>query len=178
MSYIDRSLIPGEAVQYRTRLHWIVMIGPFLWALAIAAGGAALLAYASSEMHGAPGAAEPPPVDRSVLLWAAAGMFVLAFLMVLLARWRRSATEMAVTNKRVLIKKGMLTHRSVEIVLSKIESVIVDQAIGGRILGYGTIVVRGTGGTPEPFAKIAHPLEFRKQVQQQIDQLPQTTPTS
>jgi hypothetical protein len=36
------------------------------------------------------------------------------------------------------------------------------------MLGYGTIVVIGTGGTPEPFRKVAHPLEFRSQVQQQI----------
>ena len=39
----------------------------------------------------------------------------------------------------------------------------------GRVMGYGTIVVIGTGGTSEPFHKIAHPLEFRNQVQQQIE---------
>jgi len=39
----------------------------------------------------------------------------------------------------------------------------------GRLLGYGTVVIHGTGGTPEPFVKIAHPSEFRREVQQQID---------
>ena len=34
-------------------------------------------------------------------------------------------------------------------------------------------VVRGTGGTPEPFATIAHPLEFRRRVQEQIEKLPE-----
>jgi hypothetical protein len=36
------------------------------------------------------------------------------------------------------------------------------------MLGFGTVIIRGTGGTPEVFEKIAHPLEFREQVQSQI----------
>jgi hypothetical protein len=39
------------------------------------------------------------------------------------------------------------------------------------MLGYGTVVVIGTGGTSEPFHKVAHPLEFRNQVQHQIEKL-------
>jgi hypothetical protein len=38
----------------------------------------------------------------------------------------------------------------------------------GRTLGYGDVVVHGTGGTPESFVLISHPQEFRRQVQQQI----------
>jgi hypothetical protein len=37
------------------------------------------------------------------------------------------------------------------------------------MLGYGTVIVHGTGGTPEVFNRMAHPLEFRTQVQQQIE---------
>jgi uncharacterized membrane protein YdbT with pleckstrin-like domain len=50
--------------------------------------------------------------------------------------------------------------------LSKIESVNVDQGILGRILGYGTIRIIGTGGTKEAFPKILNPLEFRKKFQE------------
>jgi hypothetical protein len=39
------------------------------------------------------------------------------------------------------------------------------------MLGYGAIAVIGTGGTTEPFRQMAHPLEFRSQVQQQIEKL-------
>src|ERR1700687_5648948 len=56
--------------------------------------------------------------------------------------------------------------------LNKMESIEVSETTFGRMLGYGTIVVIGTGGTPEPFHKVAHPLEFRNQVQQQIEKLP------
>jgi hypothetical protein len=53
--------------------------------------------------------------------------------------------------------------------LDKVESIEVSETAFGRLLGYGTIVLIGTGGTPEPFHQVAHPLDFRSQVQQQIE---------
>ncbi len=73
------------------------------------------------------------------------------------------------TTRRVLIKVGVLRRRSLELLLSKVESIGVDQGIVGRLLGYGTIIVTGTGGTKEPFRMIAAPLEFRRMVQQQTE---------
>lgn len=76
----------------------------------------------------------------------------------------RGTSEFAVTNRRVIIKVGLISRRTVELKLDKLESIGVDQTILGRILGYGTITVRGTGGTNEQFRAIARPLEFRKAV--------------
>lgn len=74
--------------------------------------------------------------------------------------------EFVITNKRVIIKTGLISRRTLEMNLSKIESVNVDQGILGRILGYGTIRIIGTGGTKEAFHKILQPLEFRKKFQE------------
>ena len=81
---------------------------------------------------------------------------------------RKNSTEVAVSNKRVLIKSGFINRKSIEVLLPKIESIGVDESGLGRVLGYGSVVVRGTGGTFETFDRIAHPNEFRQQVQQQI----------
>jgi uncharacterized membrane protein YdbT with pleckstrin-like domain len=81
---------------------------------------------------------------------------------------RRNATEMGITNKRVIVKTGLANRRTIELLLSRIESVVIEEPAMGRILGYGTVIIRGTGGTPEVFEKIAHPLEFRERVQSQI----------
>ena len=75
--------------------------------------------------------------------------------------------EFAVTNKRVIIKLGFVSIRTIEINMSKVESVEVTQNIVGRLLGYGSITVIGTGGTKEPFDLIADPLAFRRAVQSQ-----------
>ncbi|MCH8814830.1 MAG: PH domain-containing protein [Chloroflexi bacterium] len=53
-----------------------------------------------------------------------------------------------------------------EMNVDKIESVNVKQTILGRILGYGTVTIIGTGGTSEPFTFISKPLDFRKAFQQ------------
>jgi uncharacterized membrane protein YdbT with pleckstrin-like domain len=74
--------------------------------------------------------------------------------------------EFAITNKRIIIKSGLLSRRTLEMNIAKVESVNVDQGILGRILGYGVVTVIGTGGTRETFQSIADPLAFRKAFQQ------------
>jgi len=82
----------------------------------------------------------------------------------------RMAVDCVVTNKRVILKTGLLKIKTVEMFLNRVESVVVEQSILGRILGYGTILARGAGGTPEPFHKIANVREFQRQVQEQMKQ--------
>ncbi len=68
----------------------------------------------------------------------------------------------------MLIKTGFMGRRSLEILLTKVEGIGVEQGILARILGYGSITVGGTGGSKEAFHRINSPFEFRKQVQEQI----------
>jgi uncharacterized membrane protein YdbT with pleckstrin-like domain len=161
MSYVEKNLIPGEKIVYRTGVHWSVLVGPTIVAAIIAAPGIALLTYrdriASNEIP--------------VVAVAAAGIALLAVASIVLAFnvIKRNATEIAVTDRRVIIKTGMTSRRSLEIMIAKVESIGIDETVMGRVLGYGTVVIHGTGGTPEPFRKIAHPSEFRREVQQQVD---------
>ncbi|HKN87061.1 MAG TPA: PH domain-containing protein [Nitrospiraceae bacterium] len=83
-------------------------------------------------------------------------------------------SEFAVTNKRIIMKTGWISRQVLELNLHKIESVNVDQSLLGRLLGYGTITVIGTGGTRETFDRIAHPLAFRKAFQEQESEFEDT----
>jgi hypothetical protein len=163
LSYVKKHLIPGESVQYQTKLHWIVMLG-HVAAAAILELLAIVFLIASFS---SPGAAKGVP-PRGVTYLGAFLCFAIGAIFFSIGLLRRNATEMAVTNKRVIAKTGFANRRSIEILLSRIESVVVDEPALGRILGYGTVIVRGTGGTPEVFEKIQHPLKFREQVQNQI----------
>lgn len=78
----------------------------------------------------------------------------------------RYSDEFAITNKRIIVKTGLISRKTLEMNLSKIESVNVDQSILGRLLGYGTIRIIGTGGTREEFPNISNPIEFRKKFQE------------
>ena len=172
MSYVQSNLVPGEAVVYETRLHWIVMLGHLiLGILLLALPGAALLAYALSH--------KDLDANSLHLMEGGGGVLLIAgVIVVLVGAVRRNATEMAVTNRRVVIKTGLASRKTIEMLLQKVESIEVSEPTAGRMLGYGSIVVIGTGGTSEPFHKVAHPLQFRSHVQQQIEKLPQNKSAS
>ena len=163
MSYVEKHLIPGESVQYETRLHWIVMLGHAVVGILLVMFAIAIPVTWASLGTKTKGSSVPGAIYLVALVFflAGGGLFLVGLL-------RRRATEMAVTSKRVIVKTGIAERRTVEILLSRIESVAVDEPALGRLLGYGTVIVRGTGGTPETFEKIYHPLEFREQVQRQI----------
>ena len=159
MGYIDRNLITDEAVTYRARLHGIVLLKPILVSAGLIAV-AALLVYVG--LNG-----QSPETSR-VLNWLAAAFIVVAAIPIITGLVNRSSAEFAVTNKRVILKVGFARNKTAEMFLNKIESVGVDQSILGRILGYGTIVIRGTGGSLEPFDRVSVPLEFRRRIQEEI----------
>jgi len=159
VSYVESNLIPCEKVLYKTGLHWIVLCWPIVASLIFALPGLFLLAISMGATGSKSGGLAVVGFMNVVI---AAGVVLVGYL-------SRAATEMAVTNKRVIIKTGLLRRRTFELLMSKVESIGVDEGILGRILGYGSVVVHGTGGTPEPFRKVEHPLEFRRQVQQQIE---------
>jgi len=163
MSYVQNNLNPGERILYATHLHWMVLIRSILWDTIFSVAGLALVVWAFAGKHTERGEAQA--VGIAGLLLILFGCAILA-----ISQVRRNATEMAVTNKRIIIKVGFLTKRTVELFLTKVESVGVEQTLFGRMLGYGSITVRGTGGTNEPFSHVANPMEFRRQVQHQIEE--------
>jgi uncharacterized membrane protein YdbT with pleckstrin-like domain len=81
----------------------------------------------------------------------------------------RSTSEFAVTNRRLIVKVGLIQRRSLDLNLAKVETINVDQDIFGRLLDFGSITIIGTGGTREPFKNIADPMTFRLHVQEQIE---------
>ncbi len=144
MSYVDSQLMQGEQVVYRTTIHWIGYWWPtvlFLFAGALMAGGNLKTAACIASLGGLFGA----------------------------AIWLDIVTsEFAITDRRIITKVGVINRHCLELLLGNIEGVKVEQNILGRILGYGTLIISGTGSAKAPFTRVTAPLEFWRQVQQQI----------
>jgi len=103
----------------------------------------------------------------SLMPWILLGLatvwiFGLGLVFWIVAWIKYSTTELAITNKRVIAKSGLIQRKTMEMFLNKIESVQVDQGITARIFDYGTVTIAGTGVHSAAFADIAKPLEFRK----------------
>ena len=142
MSYVEQNLIPGERVLYSTGLHWVVLVGSFAGGIVLELAAVALVLGATTNK------------EKGWLLAPAVALLLFGGLLQAVAVLKKNSIEMAVTNKRVCIKMGMMTRRTFELLLSKIESIGVEEDLWGRMLGYGTVIVRGTGGSPEPFPRI------------------------
>jgi uncharacterized membrane protein YdbT with pleckstrin-like domain len=85
--------------------------------------------------------------------------------LVFLGAWiRRKGTEIVVTDRRVIYKRGFIARRTVEMNISKVETVDVEQSIAGRLLGYGTVLIRGTGESLEPLRHVEAPLTIRNAI--------------
>jgi uncharacterized membrane protein YdbT with pleckstrin-like domain len=148
MSYVDRVLQPGETVLHKSRIHWIIYL-PGLIFVPIAA---AVFIFGDRVV--------PAPWPMAI----AAAILVIAVYFMIGAWFRRWTTELAVTDRRVIFKRGFIRRHTIEMNMDKIESVDVDQSILGRLLDYGDVTVRGTGTGFEPLRGIDSPIDFRNHV--------------
>jgi uncharacterized membrane protein YdbT with pleckstrin-like domain len=148
MSYVESNLIPNERVVRVAKVHWCVFMPGFI-----------LLALA--VLHGAVGGVDGNPMFTVFL--------VTAIIFLVRAQLIRTTTELAVTTKRVIVKTGMIRRHTVELNHSKVESFQVSQGIFGRLMGYGTLTVTGTGGVRTPIKGIDRPLEFRRSAVAEVD---------
>lgn len=121
-----------------------------------------------------------------VSLWSLAPLIILGFIglaffglgliLWIIAFIRYKTTEMAFTNKRVIAKFGFISRQTIELNISKVESIQVNQGILGRIFNYGTLIVSGAGNPQAPIPGISDPMAFRRSFMESQDQAAQPQP--
>lgn len=148
MSYVQTVIRPDERILFTGRMHWIVYARGTV-ALIVAL---LIFAYAGPDAFGG--------VLR-LLAWLVVAIAIVLLAQAWFVQW---TTEIAVTNLRVIQKRGFIRRVTGEMNMDKVEFVIVDQTLLGRLLDYGSIVVRGTGSGIEGLHYIAKPIELRSTI--------------
>ena len=149
MGYVQQVLQPDETVRFRTTVHWSI----YLSAIIALVTGLGFLVW-----HYLEGKA-------NLLLLLGAFVFGVTGVLLAIAAWlKRFGTEVAVTDRRVIYKTGLVQRHTVEINRDKVESVDVDQSVLGRLFGYGSVTVKGAGEAIESLRDIADPLAFRNAI--------------
>ncbi len=147
MGYVRHVLQPDEKLVYETRLSWAMYL-PGLATLVLALIVFILLRGAWDGK-----------------LWWVSAVVAIAGVGLMAREWFfRWTTEIAITDRRIIFKRGFIRRDTIEMSLDKVESVDVRQSLFGRLLNYGDIVVRGTGSGFEPLRTIDNPLEFRSHI--------------
>ncbi|WP_406663159.1 PH domain-containing protein [Gallaecimonas sp. GXIMD1310] len=149
MSYVENNLMRDEKVVYKANIHWFVFVpGIALFVIS-------MILFAGSSESGAP--------------FFGFMILIVAIISLIKALILKTTTELAITTKRVIAKVGLIRRNTVELNHSKVESFNVDQSIFGRVFGFGTLFVNGTGGGKTPIPSIDDPLEFRRNAMETID---------
>src|ERR1700741_3264266 len=151
MSYVRSVLQPGESVRYATNIPWVSYLPGFLL-LVLAA-----VVYWIGHRPVAIGAAR-------IWDWMSAILFVVAAAWLFKAWFRRWTTEIAVTDRRIIFKRGFIRRYTIEMHLDRVESVDVEQWILAPIFNFGDIIIRGVGVGMEPLHNIDSPIAFRNHV--------------
>jgi uncharacterized membrane protein YdbT with pleckstrin-like domain len=150
MRYVDQVLQPGESIR------WVTTVSRVGYLRGIAALVAAFVVWDVTPT-------DSPMADLAGEI-ACLLLVVAALYLIGTTWWRRMMIEVAVTDRRVIYKSGLINRHTVEMNMDKIESVDVDQHLLGRLLNYGDITIHGTGDGKELIREVDHPLEFRSHV--------------
>ncbi len=191
MLYVQQSLGPDEEILMGARFHWMYTVQASFWilfglAIGIAVGYGAIWWEVTSDIRAFyPGLPEElfneawgnivktkggylqilwslhPALRFSILGFFILGLFFFFHMMIV-----KATTEIAVTNERIIYKKGLIARHMGEISIDRIEGVSVSQAIWGRILGYGRVSIRGMGVGEVILPPIEDPIVFRKAIQE------------
>ena len=147
-SYVESVLAQGERIVHRAAVsHWNFALSYMVGVASIAAGAVVMYRYR-----------EPS--------WIMTAGVAIAFgiVVILVALIRRSTTELVLTDRRIIAKRGFIARDTVEMNLGKVESVHVSQSFFGRLLDFGDVTVVGTGSSLEPLRAISSPLELRRRL--------------
>src|SRR5436190_12629230 len=146
-SYVESVLAPGERVVHRAAIsHWNYALSYLVGTVCLAI---AAIAFASQSQGWVSFAAVAALVGLAIILVAAI---------------RRATTELVLTDRRIIAKRGFIRRDTVEMNLGKVESLHVNQGLLGRLLNFGDVTVVGTGSSLEPLRGISRPLELRRKL--------------
>ncbi|MFA6280691.1 MAG: PH domain-containing protein [Bdellovibrionales bacterium] len=154
-SYVKRAMQPNESILYETQLHWVIYrMGITITFLGLLFGRFApmpvkqILGDSVAEL-----VAKPISYIAAVLIALGAFELLASFI-------RQISTELVITDQRVIAKHGFISTTSYELMMTKVEGATIEQSIWGRLLGFGTLMVKGTGGGISPIDHVADPYRF------------------
>lgn len=155
-SYVQRAMQKDERVLYSAQLHWII----YRVALSVLLFGGAVGHMGPAFANLLLGGTEWAVNLQDYVKYFAGAIVGVGGLEAVFSYIRQISTELVITNQRVIAKHGWIATTSYELMMTKVEGATIEQSIPGRLLGYGTLMVKGTGGGISPIDHVADPYKF------------------
>lgn len=135
MGYPAKLLAPGEIIQFETRPHWRALFVPGLIFLATVIGMVVLLSWVASTL---------PGMEWLRWVFVIAGVIIIIlWAIVPFLRW--VTTDYVFTDRRIIVRSGIITRQGKDIPLSKVNNVSFEVPAMGRVLNYGALLIQSAG---------------------------------
>ena len=115
MSYVENNLQRGEEIIYCAQIHWAIFLGPIIWAIIALIF---FITYIGGDVEFA-----------SVIAVVLAIIALFTFFRALITKF---SSEYVLTSKRLIMKSGIISRNTLELILTKCEGISIDQSILGR----------------------------------------------
>ena len=166
MSYVSKILGPDEVVLHMGKLHWTIYIPGLVLTICILAFMFGLVFLGSPILDGLTQKEADKVIGAAIVVSPVALPGFLLLVSEFITGW---TTEIAVTSRRLILKRGLVRRETMEMNLDKVESVRVSQSSIGRMLNYGTIDVRGSGAGIEGLRRVDSPLTLRSYIEESYE---------
>ena len=173
MHYIQQSLSEDEELVHVAHFHWMYNVQAvinILFSLGLAIGILVFAIKMEPVFFNTPGFEQLSLIGQIQHLHP--GVKIVSFFVLLMGVMRfvqmmivKATTEIAVTNRRLVYKRGLVARYVGEMNIDRVEGVNVLQGVLGRIFGYGRVMVRGMGVGEVVLPPIAEPIKFRKSIE-------------
>jgi uncharacterized membrane protein YdbT with pleckstrin-like domain len=166
MGYIENNLTTGEALIFKTRLHWWLIAANTIYAVLLTFFGfSCLTSLATAGVS--PNSTRTAANNYAFVVWTCVGVFTI--LTGIGSLINVTSSEFGVTTRRVIMKSGLIRRKTLELNLAKVESIEVKESLLGRILDFKTVLLIGSGGTRQRFQYVADADLFKRYVVEQMD---------
>lgn len=165
--YVEKTLARGEEIIHRANFNWTYSFFPVMW-FAIGAASLVFFAYIQYVVG--------VPFETLEVGWWSAGVAAASGTLILINHLIvLITTEIIVTTYRFVYKTGLISRDTQEVSLGKIEEITLKQSIWGRILGFGHLVLRGTGVGVIELPPLDNPIHLRRIIENARSSLRQSS---
>lgn len=157
MHYIKETLSTNEEIHMLFELSWVNYIKGYLFLLVSFPVSFMILKYLHLLTLSIDG------FFNLILTWVPIFVLVVPFFL-----WLKSI-EQGVTNRRVVIKSGIVSRDTLELRLEAIEKISVNQSVLGRMFNFGTVLVTGKGQASLKIEGVNAPIEVKRAIESAIE---------
>lgn len=166
-NYVEKNLRKDEHVVVRAKISWLTLVVPVIWCILVWVGYVVLMRkFDSANMSGSASGEQTLSKMKTMFLIMTLLLSLFPLIMQLLVN---ITTHLAITNKRIIGKVGILNVDTIDFPINKVDNVSYQGSFFGNILKYYTVKVQGSSAKPRIIKAIANAAEFKNAVTDAID---------